>query len=376
MVESLSVVGESPDGVAGIAVKLPSCGLLVVVIEPVAFFIVYGKQRVSHQQVVDCVPVYVTCSNAVVADVVVIQGFPKFDNIKIAAFEDYVFRVDPGGVALKFGLYRFPEDTLCPGIGEPDRKSGKFAPAGYPNGMVLCGSSLVIGFLEPVGALPGSVHHRLVQVCRQKVCPVVSGVPFVETNLILNDHIFLCCEQVRGFGQVLLSVKAVVCNGGLTKLALLCGNHDDTVGSPGTVNGSRGSVLKHVYGFDVVGVDVVQVTANYTVNNIQRRRGPYGAKSSDSDLESRARLTVVLYDSYTGGLALQGCERADRVQFGDVITPDLNRSPGYEFLFLNTVTHNHHFFQSLCVFLKEDFDKRLIVHQCNLLGNVAKESNY
>ncbi len=216
----------------------------------------------------DGVPVNVPRGHTVVANVIVIQCLPKLDDVKITSLQNHVFRVDPGGIALKLGLYRFSQDTFASGIRESHREPGKFTTSGDTDGMVLCGSAFIVSFLEPVGAFPGPVHNGLIEIGGKQVGPVIGGVPFVEADLVLDYHIFLSGQQVGALGQELLSVVTVIGNGGFSQFPLFGGNHDNPVGGAGTVDGCRCSVLQYVNGLDVVGVDVVQITPDHSVNYI------------------------------------------------------------------------------------------------------------
>ena len=63
----------------------------------------------------------------------------------------------------------------------------------------------------------------------------------------------------------------IVADSHLTHLTLLGGHEDHTIGSTGSVDGTRGSILQHLDTLDVAGVDVVKTTLDrHTVDDIQR----------------------------------------------------------------------------------------------------------
>ena len=73
----------------------------------------------------------------------------------------------------------------------------------------------------------------------------------------------------------------------------LGGNHHDTVGASGTVEGIGSRVLEDCHGLDIARVEVVEVTRiRHSVHNPQRAVPRVeGAEASDTDFRIRSRLS-------------------------------------------------------------------------------------
>ena len=112
---------------------------------------------------------------------------------------------------------------------------------------------------------------------------------------------------------------AVIGNGGFAGFTAFGGNHDDTVGSPGSIDGGGRSVFQYVHRHDVAGVDagqgvvgrqrVVGVNAgsvyNHSVNDENRLVGGVErVDTTDMDRGVCTRLARVGLYLYTCGPAL------------------------------------------------------------------------
>ncbi len=77
----------------------------------------------------------------------------------------------------------------------------------------------------------------------------------------MDFHILLRCEQLRHPVDILPTNVSVVRDLHLALFTLLSGNKDNTVGTVGTIDGTRCSVLQDVDTLDVGRVKVVDITA-------------------------------------------------------------------------------------------------------------------
>ena len=143
----------------------------------------------------------------------------------------------------------------------------------------------------------------------------------------------------------MLAVVSVVGYLQLARLALLGGDKDYTVGGTGTVDGCGSGVFQHIDGFDVGGVQVVQVATGNAVDYVQRVRIARSAQTADVHLEAFACLTVILHNGDTGRLALHGSQCRGGGEFLNVVALHLHRGTGDKFLFLYAIAHNHYVVQ-------------------------------
>ena len=114
----------------------------------------------------------------------------------------------------------------------------------------------------------------------------VEGGSLVAVGKLFTDqhHVVFRIEhfgQLPGLG---VEVARLVANRSFVFAAAVFGrDDDDTVGSPRTVDGTRSGILQYVDGFDVGGIDVVDVAQLQSVNNEQRRVVAIRADSADQN---------------------------------------------------------------------------------------------
>ena len=210
--------------------------------------------------------------------------------------------------------------------------------------MVLLYGILVLEYTPPVGAFPAAVDLGQ-DVLWYIVGPIDLGTRCVEVVLVKDGHVLLCIEKLWTLVGVRPSHGTIVAELDLAGLALLGGHQDHTVGSTGTVDGCRCSILQDIDALDVVGVDAVKVATCYTVDDVKRSSVTGGADTTDVDLVALTRLRGRLGNLYTRGLALHSFECVGSVQLGDVITLYLNGGTGQQLFLHGTVTDDDHVFE-------------------------------
>ena len=244
--------------------------------------------------------------------------------------------------------------------------------AGDVQGVVLAHRSLVVHLLDPVGAGPGTVHDRLVQLGGELRGEVHLGQAGVLAGQVVKLHVFLRVHHVGHLGQVLGAVEAVVGDDHSAFLTLLGGDEHDTVRGAGAVDGGGSRILQDVDGLDVVRVEGVDVTAGHAVDHVQRLGIADGAQTADVHLVAAARLAGILGDRDTRALALQGGEGGGGVEFREIVTLHLDRGSGEEFLLLDTVTDDHRLVQLVQVGIQDDVHGRTAVDS-DLPAHIAEE---
>ena len=135
--------------------------------------------------------------------------------------------------------------------------------------MVLLYGILIGESIPPVSAFPAAAN-TVKNVLRNESRPIQLGTSRIKRVLINNIHVLLSIEQLWALVDVRPTHSTVVAELNLTGLTLLGGHEDHTVGSTGTVNGCRSSILQHVDALDIVRVDTVEVTTCYTIDYIKR----------------------------------------------------------------------------------------------------------
>ena len=240
--------------------------------------------------------------------------------------------------------------------------------------MVLGERTLVVHLLDPVGPFPGPVHDGLVQFGRKDGCEVDFGQAGVFAGQVVQFHVFLGIHHVGHLGDVLAADVAVIRERGAAFLALFGGDQHDTVRSTGTVDGGRGGVLQNVDGFDIVGVQGIDVTAGHAVDDVERLGVTDSADTTDIDFVSTSRLTGALGDGDTRALALEGGDRGGRAEFGEFVTLYLDGRAGDEFLLLDTVTDDDRLVQLVEFRIERDIDRSTALNG-NLLFGVSQDSD-
>ena len=180
------------------------------------------------------------------------------------------------------------------------------------------------------------------------------GIPDVEVVRVLADLIV-----------------HIVLHGRSAFLGSLGGDQDDTIGTTGTIDGGRGSILQYIDALDVVGRDVVNTRHLYAIHHIQRLIAlGDGSASTDTDGHGGTGTTVLRDDIHTGQLSLQGfCDVADGIG-SEFVTGDGSHSTCQVLTLHRTITDHHHVFQRGVVLFEGDVQLRLASH-IDGLGLVA-----
>ena len=153
------------------------------------------------------------------------------------------------------------------------------------------------------------------------------------------------------------------------QLTFLGGDEHYAIGSTGTVDGTRGSVLQHLYRLDVAGVDVVDATLKrHTVDDVERVAVINGTRTTYTDARTSTGLSGRGRYVDTGCQTLQGIVNADGSFALQVLSAHLGNGCGHYAFFLHTVTDDHHLVQCGLVFLQ--YNAHLVFGH-HLLSRVA-----
>ena len=366
------VIRERVRGTGAAGIEVPALGracFLVVESGNVALLVigVGGQERSRAQDVVHGVPVDVhVVGDTAVGAVVEVQRLADAENIELVVLDHDVVGVHTEGVALELGVDRIDlvvaDDTVLSGVGQTDGVLVVRRAAGHVDRMVGRHGTLVIGFFHPVGALPGAALDLLVQVGRQDARPVGQGDTFVLVHQVEGLHILLRVAEVRHLGDELPAVVAVVGHHGAAFLTLLGGHEHDAVRSTGTVDGGRCSILEHVDGLDVSGVEGAEATACHTVDDVERVGIADSTHTADVDLVAFARLAGGLSDGNARALALESAQDGGCAEFRQVTTLHLYGGTGDEFLLLHTVTDDDRLGKLVQIGIERNVQGVLAIH--------------
>ena len=265
---------------------------------------------------------------------------------------DLVVGVDAGGHAAVVVVVAH-DDTVVVQIGQREVVAAAVTAAGKGE-VVLLHLAVLEDGVHPVGVrhavpvgLDGSHgNDRLRQVTvgiRIKGCHVV--------------HILLRVHQFRDAGDGLRGKLEVVGNLRLSGTSFLRGDEDDTVTGLGTVDGSRCSILQHLHGLDVVGVDARDVAQAHAVHHIQRVGCHVGRVTAHADGRCFARAAGSGDELHAGRLALQGLGGGGDGAVLHVFGFHLRDGARHRAFLLHAVADDHHLVQRLGVFLQGDVQR-------------------
>ena len=156
------------------------------------------------------------------------------------------------------------------------------------------------------------------------VQPVDGSAIIVETDMALPKLAVLGGRHVlRSPGDLLGGSIGVDINS-RRQLALdiLGGDDDNAVCAAGTVDSRRGTILKHVYGLDIVRGDLVKASWDTVDQHERSGAGLEGRGSTKRDLGAGDRVAVRIVDDQAGNLTLDkvggvGARGLDKVLFLD-----------------------------------------------------------
>ena len=145
---------------------------------------------------------------------------------------------------------------------------------------------------------------------------------------------------------------------------ILCRDEHDTEGSPGTINGRRGSILQDSNRFNITGIQEIRI-AGCAINHNQR------ASTSCSD---RGRSTDIVFGTSDGfpvrhiniqarNHSLQSTGKGRHRQILHGFATEALHTTGQIDLFLHTVTHDHHLFELSDIVFQDKIQPR-----CRLPG--------
>ena len=143
---------------------------------------------------------------------------------------------------------------------------------------------------------------------------------------------------------------------GLTLCTFLCGNQDYTIGSTGTVDGSRSSILKHRDWFNYAWVERRHIARN-TVDKDKRIRTGWWESTLTTNTERntlRTRLAITLINTKARNLSLQHYLSIGYRTLSDVVAIDCRYRTGQVLLLLSTVTYYYKLLQAVWVFFQHN----------------------
>ena len=141
---------------------------------------------------------------------------------------------------------------------------------------------------------------------------------------------------------------------------MLGSDKDHAISTVGTIDGCRCCVLQHINAFDVGRIEVIDVAASYSINNIDRLGITVGTSTTHCYFETITRLTGNGRNVHTRSFALQSTEHLSGIHLFDIFTLDLYSGTGDEFLLLHTITDDDNILKSLVVGLQRDCKVGLI----------------
>ena len=226
------------------------------------------------------------------------------------------------------------------------------------------------GSRDAVVLLPGCTGHHVLPVNLLAFAVILLAPHFVPkacavvgTCLAQVGGILVYITNVQLVGQCLETEVGSDVDGRMSFCPVFSSNHDYTVGTCRTIDGSCGGILQHFDGFDVGRIDEVGIgTHLYAVYYIERVcLAVDGGNTTDTDGGIGIGSTVLhgYYD--TRGCTLQALCNVGRSAAQHVFCVYRSYRTGNVALLHRTVAHNYYFVQSLCVFFQYDV-------QCGLAG--------
>ena len=192
-------------------------------------------------------------------------------------------------------------------------------------------------------------------------------------------------EVVRGGNHIvkLVSVLSALIGlegvGGLFGVTGLGGDHNDTIRSPGSIDGGGGRILQDFNGLDVTGVDVGKaVGLRETVHDDQRRAAcRNGTGASHADGRGHTHLGGDVVDIEAGNTSLQGVGDIGDRKVNQGLTTDLGDRTGEVGLCLGAVTDHHGIVQQRGVHFHHDVDLAPLLHgNLDVIVSDVSENQY
>ena len=226
--------------------------------------------------------------------------------------------------------------------------------------------------------VPSVVLERIVELSTQCGTQILAGSSLgICPSITIGEGIAITQSFVSQLHEVLLAYHGILidstrcpayrrtpCHLCLTFLTLFGRDHDDTIGTTGTIQSTGGSVLQDGHGFNIRRVDVGQrAIVRNTVHYIQRRRGSIDRTITTDDNRSRfARLARTRSRQDTRCLSFQAFRHVrNRTRLQLFITNSRGRTGKRGFL-RRTVGNHHHLIQHLRVGLHSDRHIRLNIN--------------
>ena len=208
----------------------------------------------------------------------------------------------------------------------------------------------------------------------------IVGVGVKGSHAVLYATLVLQNGVVGGTGDVAMlpralpAVREVVVDGSLAQLTLLGGHENDAIGSTGTVDGSRGSVLQHLDALDVGGIYALHavLVGRHAVDDIQGFGTVDGSDTADADHRFGTRLTRGRRHLHTGGHALQGVLGAQTRLTVQVVGTHLGDGGRHDALLLDAVADDDDVVQHLSIFAHHDGHA---LRGFQLLSDIADKTN-
>ena len=204
--------------------------------------------------------------------------------------------------------------------------------------------------------------------------PVLAGI---EISLLVVAH------EVGGRHHVDLPrhVRDAPRGGGvecrLTLLAAFCRDENDAIGTACTIDGGSRSILQHLHRFYLVGVDMVHVVHNQTVDDIQRAYGVERADTTYLHLTHDAGLTGCR-DRDAWHLSLQHLIDIGRSCLVGLLHVDYTDGTCQVGLLLNAITDDDNIFERLYVAFHLYVDARPAASGYHLvdIADIAEEQPF
>ena len=220
----------------------------------------------------------------------------------------------------------------------------------------------VVSAAEAQGVLlhSAALEHRAHPIGIGDTVPV-----HLETCLAQQFNILGGVHDLGLATQRLNGVLEIVGYLAVSLLSAFCGDEDDTVTGLGTVDGRRGGILEDFGGFDVVGIQIVDVGHSDAIHHIERVGGGVGGDSPDAETSTAlAGGCTYGYELDTRSLALKGLLEGGDGTVLQVLGLDLGDGSGQGALLLDTVADYHGFLDHLGVLRKDDAQLGSRVHLC------------
>ena len=169
-------------------------------------------------------------------------------------------------------------------------------------------------------------------------------------------------HHIKFLRYILYAVIAVILYLHFFRLPLFGRNNNNAIGTAATIDSGRRSVFQHFYRLNVVVVEIGKATFHrHAVYDIKRiATGIDGTDATHADTYVPFRITAWSSHLYTRHLSCQCLAEIRSRCLGYVLRFHRRYGSGHIALLLDTIAHDHHFFQQFTILFQGYVGERFV----------------